>query len=266
MGALPVVGILLLLLAVVLRNGRRYPINFLICQDVEVEMTMRIRVCFGAVGVAAVILSLPTLLAPVFSPGPAPPARERGRPVVPPKGPLPLPSQEVDKSYFPSGWMSKSTNELSPAEANARLQNLLRLEPDCEANPHSLQTCYKITFTPAEEWMGLAWQYPDGNWGYWPGRNASGYNRITLWARSDGTEVHTVEFLAGGHTRAGLPWQASCQAVELWCDLGQEWRQYTIDLRGKDLTNLPVGFVLVIRRTENPNGCTIYLDDIRFEK
>ena len=182
------------------------------------------------------------------------------------KKPVPLPSPEVEKSYVPSGWMSKSTNELSAQQAEARLQNLLRLESVSGVTPHSRPTCYRITFTPAEEWVGLAWQYPDGNWGYWPGRNASGYSRVTLWARSDGTGVHTVEFLAGGHARAGLPWQASCQAVELWCDLGQEWKQYTIDLRGRDLTNLPVGFVLVIRRTENPNGCTIYLDDIRFEK
>ena len=48
--------------------------------------------------------------------------------------------------------------------------------------------------------------------------------------------------------------------------LTKEWKQYTIDLRGKDLSNIISGLSWAIGRGENPQGATFYLDDVRFEQ
>ncbi len=47
--------------------------------------------------------------------------------------------------------------------------------------------------------------------------------------------------------------------------LTSTWQQYTIDLTGKDLSYVIGGLVWVTNQTQNPNGATIYLDDIQFE-
>jgi len=48
--------------------------------------------------------------------------------------------------------------------------------------------------------------------------------------------------------------------------LGKEWKKYTIDLAGKNLSNIIGGFAWSASRDDNPDGFVIYLDDIRFEK
>jgi hypothetical protein len=44
------------------------------------------------------------------------------------------------------------------------------------------------------------------------------------------------------------------------------WREFSIDLTGKDLTHLIGGFAWVASADSNPGGVTFYLDDNRFEK
>ena len=48
--------------------------------------------------------------------------------------------------------------------------------------------------------------------------------------------------------------------------LTSKWKQYTLDLSGKDLSNIKGGFSFIVNRTLNPDGCTFYLDDIRYER
>ena len=48
-------------------------------------------------------------------------------------------------------------------------------------------------------------------------------------------------------------------------ELTNQWKQYTIDLKGKDLSNIIGGFAWAGSKDDNPDGFTIYLDDIRFE-
>jgi hypothetical protein len=43
--------------------------------------------------------------------------------------------------------------------------------------------------------------------------------------------------------------------------LSDTWEKYNIDLTGKDLSHVIGGFCWVTNRNQNPNGCTIYLDD-----
>ena len=47
--------------------------------------------------------------------------------------------------------------------------------------------------------------------------------------------------------------------------LSNDWREYTIDLRGKDLSYLSGGFAWTSSENVNGKACIFYLDDIRFE-
>ena len=48
--------------------------------------------------------------------------------------------------------------------------------------------------------------------------------------------------------------------------LTKEWKKYTIDLSGTDLSYISGGFCLTMTQINNPNGAVIYLDDIRYVK
>jgi hypothetical protein len=47
--------------------------------------------------------------------------------------------------------------------------------------------------------------------------------------------------------------------------LSNEWKQYVIDLRGKDLSYISGGFAWVANVESNPHHCMFYLDNIYFE-
>jgi hypothetical protein len=60
-------------------------------------------------------------------------------------------------------------------------------------------------------------------------------------------------------------YQASFEASSDFITLTKEWRRYTIDLTGMNLSNVPCAFVWVARAEDNPDGFTFYLDDIQYE-
>jgi len=47
--------------------------------------------------------------------------------------------------------------------------------------------------------------------------------------------------------------------------LTKDWQQYTINLEGKDLTYISGGFCWSTNLDVNPEGCTFYIDEIRYE-
>jgi hypothetical protein len=47
--------------------------------------------------------------------------------------------------------------------------------------------------------------------------------------------------------------------------LTRDWQQYTIDLEGSDLSYISGGFCWATNLDVNPDGCTFYFDDIRYE-
>ena len=44
-----------------------------------------------------------------------------------------------------------------------------------------------------------------------------------------------------------------------------DWKQYVINLEGKDLSSISGGFAWATNLDVNPDGATFYLDDIRYE-
>jgi len=47
--------------------------------------------------------------------------------------------------------------------------------------------------------------------------------------------------------------------------LTPEWKEYSIDLSGKDLSYISGGFCFAASAADNPEGFTIYFDDIYYE-
>jgi hypothetical protein len=49
-------------------------------------------------------------------------------------------------------------------------------------------------------------------------------------------------------------------------ELTKDWKKYEISLTGLDIKHIIGGFGFAANADSNPNGFTLYLDDIRFEK
>jgi Glycosyl hydrolases family 2, TIM barrel domain len=153
-----------------------------------------------------------------------------------------------DAAYVPSGYMGTTT--------------AIKVNERCTDNPHSGKTCMQVLYTAKDNWGGVVWQSPANDWGDKPGgKNLTGAKRLTFWARGEkGGEV--VTFLCGllGKDK---PYFDTVQEKLDRVALTREWKQYTIDLKGKDLSRIKSGFGWTLAATGAP--VTFYLDDIRYE-
>jgi hypothetical protein len=161
-----------------------------------------------------------------------------------------------DGGFVLSGWMG-SVEKARPETVNA----------NCAEDPHSMPFCTKITYKAGGVgWAAFAYQFPEQNWGDKSGRDLSGkgYKRVRVWARgATGREV--VQWKAGGGTTFGKPHGASFEVEGDFVRLSKEWKPYTLDLKGANLSNVVSAFTIVFRENENPSGATVYLDDITYE-
>ncbi len=128
--------------------------------------------------------------------------------------------------------------------------------------PHSGKTCMQWQYTAKKDWAGVVWQSPANDWGDKEGgKNLTGATKLTFWARGEkGGE--TVTFLCGIINK-DKPFYDTAQAKLDKAGLTTEWKQYTIDLKGKDLSHIKTGFGWTLAADGEP--ITFYLDDIRYE-
>jgi hypothetical protein len=93
----------------------------------------------------------------------------------------------------------------------------------------------------------------------------TGYKKLVFWARGEkGGETIDKFFTGGisGQTEEGDSDEASVSPVSLT----KEWKEYTIDLTGLDLSHIIGGFGFAANADANPNGVVMYVDEIRYEK
>ena len=128
-------------------------------------------------------------------------------------------------------------------------------------------TCVKIIYNgkgaQGARWAGMYWQNPANNWGTTDGGfDLSTATKATFWARGENGGERIEEFKLGGimgeYSDSDI---ASIGPVILTKD----WQQYTIDLKGKDLSYISGGFCWATNVDVNPEGCTFYLDEIKYE-
>jgi hypothetical protein len=166
--------------------------------------------------------------------------------------------------YAPSGYMG-DTGDIS-------------MEGAYKAVAHSGTTSIRVTYTakgsgpnecayhPPCKWAGVYWQEPPNNWGTnaawaYRGYDLSGYRSLLFWARAD--EPTTIDFQVGGIDN---PYGDSLKSPRIIsARLDSQWHEYRIDLDHADLRHIIGGFAWVTNWDTNPDGCTFYLDDIRFE-
>ncbi|MDR2426614.1 MAG: hypothetical protein LBD46_05490 [Endomicrobium sp.] len=154
--------------------------------------------------------------------------------------------------YYPSGWMGDS-RDLSFNQQYAR---------DIYAGKH----CIRVQYTPrgSQRWAGIYWQQPSNNWGDKQGGfDLSKATYVTFWLKGEkGGEV--VSEVKIGGLKGAFPDSAEA-ATKKKIVLTNEWKLYWIDLRKKDTSYIAGGFSFVVTRSDNPNGCTFYMDEIRYE-
>lgn len=155
--------------------------------------------------------------------------------------------------YVPEGWMGDVSD--------------IAFDDNYQLDPER-PSVIRITYTPtgSNQFAGVYWWDPPG--GDWAkvdgGFDLSCATKLTFWARGEeGGEK--AEFKVGGLRGT---YQDSLQPALSTgpITLESEWKQYTLDLAGEPLDHIIGGFVWVTDKPSNPNGATIYIDDIRFEK
>ncbi len=154
--------------------------------------------------------------------------------------------------YAPSGYMGDSDLTMSGAYT---------------ATPDGQGPCLRVTYKAngLKGWAGIYWQDPANNWGEIPGRagfDLRGATKLTFWARGEngGEKVH--EFRMGGIVGQ---YPDSDVASITGLRLSKSWKQYSIDLKGKDLRHVIGGFGFFVNKADNPSGEVFYLDDIFYE-
>jgi len=113
-------------------------------------------------------------------------------------------------------------------------------------------------------WSGVFWLDPANNWGDLKGGiNLTGATKLVFMARGEkGGEV--VTFKMGGVGYGGKPHPDSDDASSGPLTLTKDWKEYSIDLTGKDLSHIIGGFAWVGTAKENQSNITFYIRDIYY--
>lgn len=130
------------------------------------------------------------------------------------------------------------------------------------------KTCIKVIYDVEcsrqdQQWAGVFWLNPANNWGSRKGGfNLEGVQKLTFWAKGEKGGERIEEFNVGGITG---DYPDSDSAMIGPVILTDEWRQYSIDLRGKDMTYISGGFSWTTNVKVNREECIFYLDNILYE-
>ena len=156
--------------------------------------------------------------------------------------------------FIPSGWMP-----------DANTAKDIKIENACKEDPYLGDTCIKVAYSDVSgtRWAAIYWQNPPNNWGTIDkGFDLSRAQKLTFWARgAKGGEVIN-EFKVGGIMNEFSDSDSASIGPVV---LNKEWTQYTVDLRGKDMSYIIGGFCWATNIDVNPEGATFYLDEIRYE-
>lgn len=159
----------------------------------------------------------------------------------------------IKNHYVPSGWMGDYSD--------------IKFDSASKEDPYLGDSCIKIVYsnkvTQGARWAGIFWQNPSNNWGTIDGGyDLSKANKLTFWARGERGGERIEEFKVGGI----MGEYSDSDSVSIGpVILNKEWKQYTIDLKGKDMSYIIGGFCWTTSIDNNPEGATFYLDEIKYE-
>jgi len=148
--------------------------------------------------------------------------------------------------FAPTGWMGNHA--------------AIKLDAASKDNPHRGKTCLKLQYTAADAFGGIAWQHPAEDWGEKPGGyDLTGAKKLRFWSRgaAGGEKVEFKFGILGAEKQF-----ADSGSGDLTVELLAEWKQYEIDLSGKDLGRIKTGFCWVT--PGQGKAITFFVDDIAF--
>jgi hypothetical protein len=153
-----------------------------------------------------------------------------------------------DLPYAPTGWMGNT--------------KATKMDPAWAEGAKAGKTCVRIAYEDKDGWAGIVWQHPANDWGERPGGwDLSGAKKLTFWARGQaGDEVVSFE---AGLLGKGKAFPDSAHVKLAGVRLTKGWKQYTLELKGKDLSRIKTGFSCTWSAAGRP--VTFYLDEIRYE-
>jgi hypothetical protein len=159
----------------------------------------------------------------------------------------------ISNHFIPSGWMGDYGD--------------LKIDVGTADNPYFGKSCIKITYankaTNGARWAGIYWQNPPNNWGGVDGGfDLSRATKVTFWARGEKGGERIEEFKIGGIMGEFSDSDTAGIGPVI---MEKEWKQYTIDLKGKDLSYIIGGFCWASNLDVNPDGAVFYLDEIKYE-
>jgi hypothetical protein len=165
--------------------------------------------------------------------------------------------------FSPSGWMNNAGQ--------------ISVDPKCkEVTPYSGTHCFKINWNGQAgadgwKWGGIVWLEPKNIWdlnGNSPthkGYDLRGAGYLSFWARTNSANSGMQIKVYFGNS-----WDSCSQTPAVWRTpaLNTSWQQYTISVAEKDMSNVTGGLAVVFAddHDPDPDGCVIYLDDIKFDK
>ncbi len=158
--------------------------------------------------------------------------------------------------YTPSGYMP--TGEC------------LKMDDGWQQDCQEGKTCIKVIYDVAcsaksRRWAGIYWLNPPDNWGDKKGGyNLIGAKKLVFWAKGEKGGEQVSEFKMGG-IGYNREYPDSDTAAIGPVILSKEWKEYSIDLRDKDLSLISGGFAWAANVDANPNSCVFFLDDVHFE-
>lgn len=154
----------------------------------------------------------------------------------------------ADALWVPSGYMGDT--------------GAIAIDDHSADNPKTGAFCMKVSFNKADGWGGVVWQSPANDWGEQPGGwDLTGAKKLSFWARgaAGGEKVKFEAGILGGDAK--FPDSAKIEVGEFV--LTTEWKQYEVDLTGKNLSCIKTGFMWVVGGQGAP--ITFYLDQIVYE-
>jgi hypothetical protein len=154
----------------------------------------------------------------------------------------------TNNHYVPSGWMGDIMG--------------IKMDEGCTVQPHGGKTCLRFDYAGKGDWAGVVWQDPVNDWGEKAGGwNLTGAKKLSFWARGEaGGENPVFKF---GILEADKKFPDSSGGESDGITLTKEWKQYSIELSGKDLNCVKTGFAWTL--AGQGQNVTFYLDDIQFE-
>lgn len=156
--------------------------------------------------------------------------------------------KQVATPFVPSGWMGNIS--------------AINMDGACSDKPHTGKTCVKFEYTARDNWAGVVWQSPAGDWGEKAGGlDFSAAKKFVIWARGakGGEQIKFGLGIIGSDKK----YPDSAKVDTGTVTLTTEWKKFTIDLAGKDLSCIKSGFYWSLGGQGEP--VTFYLADVGYE-